>query len=654
MDKLKYIKLEQPDGSYSESIPLSAEAKNVNTIDGESVQLKLDNAIYKNNIIDNLNSNDSEQVLSAKQGNKLNKNSITAYFPNTSMHGDMSVLTFQSGSEIKRAIIDFLDKGDDKYSSLKTKLVSKGLTKFDYAFVSHYHMDHVGQLLNMLNDSDFDFSHCVFYLPITPDYSRFIGSARYIPEKEQEIIQALTNNGLQIIHPTNDTILNVFDDINITFLNCNINDFADYYNETEYKEDIQMDVTIYNNFSMVVQVNHKNERMLFTGDIEKKSQEKIIEQGLQIPTLLKIEHHGLHSVEGYYEEYIKNYWFPKIAVGMTTMDTLYTYTRRLAKNIETYYTFYSGDIEVISTGYNLLANSENGRYNPDLSIERFNIPQGLTGYLNLDTCLLPHLISENEDLNDYINPGTYACSSGEITATLSNMAPFLTAFKLIVIANTLTSRIIQYAIQNKTGKIWYRHGNFDNNAWSFSNWSINNSLGTGEGLLANTDLNTLPIGNYFSESSARTNTILNKPDGMPSVSFNLTCMYLNHRDDRFIQIIVCNDTNSIYIRTKTGDNWNSWSPIDTMKNILIPENSSLNDLPVGNWCSNATAQTSTLSNVPTGVTSGFKLECRYLTYNNDNRLYQKLIPNIAVPQIYYRTKSSDTWGAWYKFTGTQV
>ena len=91
-----------------------------------------------------------------------------------------------------------------------------------------------------------------------------------------------------------------------------------------------------------------------------------------------------------------------------------------------------------------------------------------------------------------------------------------------------------------------------------------------------------------------------------------------------------------------------------MKNKLIPNNSNLNNLAVGNWCSNATAQTSTLTNVPSGVTGGFNLECRYLTWNNEARLYQKLIPNIDTATIYYRTKSGDNWGSWYVFNGTQV
>lgn len=45
MDKLKYIKLENEDGSYSDSIPIGAEASNVD-VDGESVATKLNKKPY--------------------------------------------------------------------------------------------------------------------------------------------------------------------------------------------------------------------------------------------------------------------------------------------------------------------------------------------------------------------------------------------------------------------------------------------------------------------------------------------------------------------------------------------------------------------------------------------------------------------------------
>lgn len=103
MDKIKTVKIKNPDGSVSEeSYTISVDAKNVDMANGKELQetigtididndgdisnqLKdLKNKINKIDIIDNLESNDKNKVLSANQGkiinNKLNKK--TYYFNN--------------------------------------------------------------------------------------------------------------------------------------------------------------------------------------------------------------------------------------------------------------------------------------------------------------------------------------------------------------------------------------------------------------------------------------------------------------------------------------------------------------------------------------------------------------------------------------------
>ena len=57
IDKLKYIKLELEDGSYSEPIPISAEAEYVDTSDGDSVEEKLNKKPYYFNNVAQMKSN---------------------------------------------------------------------------------------------------------------------------------------------------------------------------------------------------------------------------------------------------------------------------------------------------------------------------------------------------------------------------------------------------------------------------------------------------------------------------------------------------------------------------------------------------------------------------------------------------------------------
>lgn len=108
MEEVRYIKLENPDGSYSEPIAIGAEStqihmdnnktlqETIGTIDVDTdgnintqlgnikedisgINNDLDGKIPKTDITDNLNSNDNQKPLSAKQGKILNRNKISYY-----------------------------------------------------------------------------------------------------------------------------------------------------------------------------------------------------------------------------------------------------------------------------------------------------------------------------------------------------------------------------------------------------------------------------------------------------------------------------------------------------------------------------------------------------------------------------------------------
>ena len=97
MDKIKTVKIKNLDGSISqETYAIAVDAKNVDMDNGKDVQdtignIDIDNdgnigqqlkeKINQKNIIDNLETNDSNKVLSAKQGMLLN-NKKFSYFSN--------------------------------------------------------------------------------------------------------------------------------------------------------------------------------------------------------------------------------------------------------------------------------------------------------------------------------------------------------------------------------------------------------------------------------------------------------------------------------------------------------------------------------------------------------------------------------------------
>lgn len=54
MDRIKKLKIKKQDGTFSDYIPIGADAENVDTTDGESVELKLNKKPYYYNSIANM------------------------------------------------------------------------------------------------------------------------------------------------------------------------------------------------------------------------------------------------------------------------------------------------------------------------------------------------------------------------------------------------------------------------------------------------------------------------------------------------------------------------------------------------------------------------------------------------------------------------
>lgn len=88
----------------------------------------------------------------------------------------------------------------------------------------------------------------------------------------------------------------------------------------------------------------------------------------------------------------------------------------------------------------------------------------------------------------------------------------------------------------------------------------------------------------------------------------------------------------------------------------IPDNANLNTyVQTGTYRSIATSHTSTMSNLPTGLTGGFVLYVGEWTSINPNNPYirQEIISGNTT---YIRTSSNggSTWGSWYKLTSSSV
>ena len=180
--------------------------------------------------------------------------------------GECSCIISKNGKVI------LIDTGaNHSYYLIKQTLMNNNVSKIDYIIISHYHSDHVENLLDL--QKDFDLSNTEYYL------CKHAQNFRYA---DDYVLNAIGDNKF---YPNNGDVLNV-DDLKITFVNCSQSDI-DYYDSIYNK------TPNYNNYSMCCYVENKTFSIFFSGDISFTAQGRINELGyLKKVDVLKVEHHG--------------------------------------------------------------------------------------------------------------------------------------------------------------------------------------------------------------------------------------------------------------------------------------------------------------------------------------------------------------------------
>ena len=140
------------------------------------------------------------------------------------------------------------------YQKIRQALYNAGITTLSYLIITHYHGDHVGNVINLINDGYL--VGATVYLPrVAQSYPEFNGS--YIKT-------ALTNAGITWIEIDNQTFT-LGNDVTVRMLNGSA---ADY----QYYEDLAQSDSSYNNAyndrSIVSEITYRNKHLLFTGDLE--------------------------------------------------------------------------------------------------------------------------------------------------------------------------------------------------------------------------------------------------------------------------------------------------------------------------------------------------------------------------------------------------
>lgn len=497
------------------------------------------------------------------QGNKLEKPFVKVHFPFRGYDtGDCTII------ETEKHII-MIDCGEkvENVSGNKSStdilieyMVANKLTKIDYFIVSHFHSDHLGAkssstpygLQELFADSRINTAGTKFILPHKGiDYSKFLGYSGSTPTAKtlESRVKELCTGERSYYYPVDNEELSV-DDCLLTFHNIGANYYEAYYAVTDGTMNEATTKTRYNNFSMVVQMRHGNNRFLFTGDIDKAAQEMIVEV-IDNPDVVKIEHHGLNYSTN--DDYL-NVIAPKYAIVMEydvhiDGDTERRETFNKARLTGTVFSSnLNGNVVIVSQNNTLAATAERGNAN-ELHYRTLDSGKGL---------------SYNDDLNNITKPGEYFSWGTNLTATLKNCVVKEGSFKLVVELLSIgqKSGVRQTIIvDGDYDAAVYSRAQSGYNSTTWSPWSCESPFAKAITLAENTDLNDcLDNVTYRAVDGALAATLKNAPEGLDS-KIKVINHSLGSADVKQI-IITSNSTNQVFYtryahRTDSSKN-SSW------------------------------------------------------------------------------------------------
>jgi len=145
-------------------------------------------------------------------------------------------------------------------------LLKNGIRKIDLIFISHFHKDHMGGLISVLENMKTETLIIGEQPERTEEYDLILSKCKEKNVKVQvmsvgETVILEKDMSFKVLHPSDSLITNSRDDIN--------------------------------NNSLVVLMEYKNMRTLFTGDIEAEAESHIVQNYPDLKVdILKIPHHG--------------------------------------------------------------------------------------------------------------------------------------------------------------------------------------------------------------------------------------------------------------------------------------------------------------------------------------------------------------------------
>ena len=182
-----------------------------------------------------------------------------------------------------------IDLGYDvNCTNLINKCKELNISFFDYAFITHYHSDHVTSniesALNNLVANDINIKH--FILPhktIAWEKCSSVSWYSEIKNHEQKCINYLTNNNIPYVQPEEKEIIGINSHLQSQCFN--VSNFSNNYYNTSTIE--------YNNFSAIYKFLINGYTFVISGDATPLVQECMAQQ-IGKCDILQVEHHGIN------------------------------------------------------------------------------------------------------------------------------------------------------------------------------------------------------------------------------------------------------------------------------------------------------------------------------------------------------------------------
>lgn len=228
------------------------------------------------------------------------------------------------------AVIDF--GPPDETDRLYHRLIELGIDRLDLAVVTHHQQDHMGGLADLYEQFEID------RLLISPTTAEDGDDAFY-----QQILKYANAAGTVIYtpvvggkHQIGNALLEVL--------------FADQTAKTE------------NNRSLVLRLTIGGKRMIFTGDLERQGEKKLLQSSVDLTAdVFQLGHHGSNTSN--HEAFLKAVQ-PKLAIASSGYDHVYGHpsdavVKRLEQlDIALYRTDLDGDIRLTPTASGITVQTE--------------------------------------------------------------------------------------------------------------------------------------------------------------------------------------------------------------------------------------------------------------------------------------------------------